>query len=201
MHSRYNKQVGRLLAQAFHGKFNMLTKMNEDDLALFFEKLLEYIPTEPSTQRMVALQQGEVIGSIAMKWKPVVDTKKSRQKLPSWRMLSQFGRWNLIKMLIGLYVLDHQPESGECYIADLVVHSDQRSKGVGKLLLQWAQQVVDMDPGLDRLSLYVSGSNPRAQQLYDQLSFQTLSRENRFILHLLFNESEWEYRVQRREGF
>lgn len=156
----------------------MLTKMNEDDLALFFEKLLEYVPTEPSTQRMVALQQGEVIGSIAMKWKPIVDTKKNKQKLPSWRIFSLFGRWNLIKMLIGLSVLDHKPESGECYIADLVVHSDQRSKGVGKLLLQWAQHVVDLDPGLDRLSLYVSGSNPRAQQLYDQLSFQTQSREN-----------------------
>ncbi|WP_232380994.1 GNAT family N-acetyltransferase [Paenibacillus tianjinensis] len=201
MQSRYNKQVGQLLAQAFHGKFNMLTKRNEDELARFFEKLLEYIPTEPSTQRMVALQQGEVIGSIAIKRKPIVDTKKSRQKLPSWRMLSQFGSWSLIKMLIGLYVLDHKPEPGECYIADLAVHPDQRSKGVGRLLLQWAQQVVEMDPGLDRLSLYVSASNPRAQQLYDQLSFQTLSRENRWILHLLFNESKWDYRVQRREGF
>lgn len=178
----------------------MLTKMNEDDLALFFEKLLEYFPTEPSTHRMVALQLGEVIGSIAIKWKPVVHRQKNKQKLPSWRICSQFGRWNHIKMLIGLCVLDHKPESGECYIADLVVHSDQRSKGVGKLLLQWAQQVVDMDPGLDRLSLYVSGSNPRAQQLYDQLSFQVQSRENRFILHLLFNESEWEYRVRRKGG-
>ncbi|MNE30591.1 Mycothiol acetyltransferase [compost metagenome] len=103
-------------------------------------------------------------------------------------------------MLIGLYVLDHKPESGECYIADLVVHSDQRSRGVGKLLLQWAQQVVEMDPGLDRLSLYVSGSNPRAQQLYDQLSFQTQSRENRYILHLLFNEMEWDYMVRREGG-
>ncbi|MDQ0113235.1 GNAT family N-acetyltransferase [Paenibacillus harenae] len=199
MQAQYNQQVGRLLAQAFRGKFQILTNMNEDDLALFFDRLLECVP-EPSTQRMVALQQGEVIGSIAIKWKPAIDTKKNNQKLPSWRNFSIFGRWNLIKMLIGLYVLDYKPESGECYIADIVVHSDYRSKGVGKLLLQWAQRVVDMDPSLDRLSLYVSGSNPRAKQLYEQLSFRTHSEENRMISHLLFNEPKWDYMVETREG-
>lgn len=201
MQAQYNGQVGRLLAQAFHGKFQMLTNMKEDDLALFFEKLLEYGGAEPSTQRMVALQQGEVIGSIAIKWRPAHGVNKNKQKLPSWRILSLLGRWNLIKMLIGLYVLDHRPEPGECYIADLAVHSDQRSKGVGKLLLQWAQQAVEMNPALDRLSLHVSGSNPRAKQLYDQLSFETQSRENRYILHLLFNESRWDYMVQRKGGY
>lgn len=200
MQARYNRQVGRLLAQAFHGKFQMLTNMNEGDLALFFEKLLEYVPTEPSTQRVVALQQGEVIGSIAMKWKPRNDAKKNKQQLPPWEIFSRFGRWNLINMRIALYVLDHKPEFGGCYIADLVVRSDQRSKGVGRILLQWAQHVVDLDPDLDRLSLHVSGSNPRAKQLYGRLSFQTHSCENRWILHLLFNESRWDYMVQRREG-
>lgn len=199
MQARYNGQVGRLLAQAFQGKFQKLTGMSEDDLALCFEKLQEYMPTEPSTQRMVALQQGEVIGSIAVKWKPVMDAAKNRRELPPWSVFNLLGRWNLIKMLIGLYVLDHQPESGECYIVDLVVRSDQRSKGVGRLLLQWAQHVVDLNPGLDCLSLHVSGSNPRAKQLYEQSSFQTHSRENRFITHLLFKESKWDYMVHRRE--
>lgn len=200
MQAKYSQQVGRLLAQAFYGKFQMLTNMNEDDLALFFEKLLVYGPTELSTQRMVALQQGEVIGSIAIKGRPIIGSK-TKQKQPLWRIFSRFGRWNLIKLLIGLYVLDHKPQSGECYIADLVVQSDQRSKGVGRLLLQWAQHVVNLDPSLDRLSLYVSDSNPRAKQLYDQLSFRTHSRENRFILHLLFNESKWDYMVKRKEDF
>ncbi|MFU1798104.1 GNAT family N-acetyltransferase [Paenibacillus azoreducens] len=35
-------------------------------------------------------------------------------------------------MLIGLSFLDHKPQAGECYIADVVVHPDHRSKGVGK---------------------------------------------------------------------
>lgn len=202
MQAQYNQQVGVLLAQAFHGKFQMLTNMDEDELALFFEKLLESFPTGPSIQRMVALQQGEIIGTIAIKMNrtPSIGTKSNKQTMPPWRTCRQFGSWNLIKMLIGLYVLDHQPKSGECYIADLVVRTDQRSKGVGKLLLQWAQHVVEIDPGLDRLSLYVSGSNPRAKQLYDQLSFRTHSRENRSLLQLLFNESRWDYMVQRKGG-
>ncbi|WP_246021791.1 GNAT family N-acetyltransferase [Paenibacillus zeisoli] len=202
MQAKYNGQVGRLLAQAFLGKFQMLTSLNEDDLALFFEQMLEYVGAESSTQRMVALQQGEVIGSISIRWRLVHGIPpKINEKLPPWRILSQFGRWNLIKMLIGLYVLDHEPEPYECYIADLAVRSDQRSKGVGKLLLQWAQQAVAMNPALDRLTLHVSGSNPRAKQLYEQLSFQTHSRENRYMLRLLFNESRWDYMVQWKGGY
>lgn len=50
-------------------------------------------------------------------------------------------------MWIGLYVLDHNPAPGECYIADIVVHSDYR-----------------------------------------------------WIMHLLFKESKWDYMVQKREG-
>lgn len=46
----------------FRGKFQTLTKMNNDDLAPFFEKLFEHTPTDPASQRMVALQEREAFG-------------------------------------------------------------------------------------------------------------------------------------------
>lgn len=194
MQAKYNPQVSRMLVHGFRGKFQTLTNMNDDDLALFFEKLFEHFHTEPSSQRMVALQDGEVIGTISIKWKPVSDRK---QKLPSWKNFNRLGKWNLLKMLIGLSLLDHKPQAGECYIADIVVHPDHRSKGIGKLLLQWAQHFVQTEPHLDVLSLHVVGSNQRAKHLYELLSFQTHLQKKSLVRHLLFKESKWDYMLMK----
>lgn len=58
MQAKYNQQVSRLLVHGFRGKFQSLTSLNDDDLALFFEKLFDHFPTEPASQRIVALQDG-----------------------------------------------------------------------------------------------------------------------------------------------
>ncbi|WGU97839.1 hypothetical protein QJQ58_07405 [Paenibacillus dendritiformis] len=68
MQAKYNPQVGRLLVHGFRGKFQHLTNMSDEDLALFFEKLFEHIPAEPASRRIVALQEGEVIGTLSIKW-------------------------------------------------------------------------------------------------------------------------------------
>ncbi len=196
MHPMYNPQVGRLLVHGFRGKFQTLTNMNDDDLALFFEKLFDHFPTEPASQRMVTLQEGEVIGTISVKWKPESDMKQ-KQVFPSRKSFNQFGRWNLLKMLIGLSLLDHKPQAGECYIADVAVHPDHRSKGVGKLLLQWAQHFAQTEPHLNLLSLHVVGNNPRAKYLYERLSFRTHLQQNSLARHLLFNESKWDYMMMK----
>ncbi|KPV56683.1 acetyltransferase [Paenibacillus sp. A3] len=192
MQAKYNPQVGRLLVLGFGGKFQNLTNMNDGELALFFEKLLDHFPTNPASQRMVALQEGEVIGTISIKWK---SESAAKQKLPSWKNFNRFGTWKLLKMLIGLYLFDHKPKAGECYISDVVVHPDHRGKGVGKLLLQWAQYFVQTKQSLDRLSLYVSGKNPRAKHLYEQLLFRTHSQSKSLVWHLLFKEMKWDYMV------
>ncbi|MGG3508552.1 GNAT family N-acetyltransferase [Paenibacillus lautus] len=196
MHSKYNSQVSRLYVHGFHGKFQTLTNMNEDELALFFEKYFDQYPTNPASQRMIALQDGEVIGTISIKRK-IETSIKNKQRKFSWKSFKSFGKWNVFKMSIGLYLFDYKPQDGECYIADVVVHPDHRSKGVGKLLMQWVQDFVQAEPNLDRLSLHVSGKNPRARFLYERLSFHTHLQENSIFWHFLFNEKEWYYMVMK----
>lgn len=94
-------------------------------------------------------------------------------------------------MSIGLYLFDYKPKNGECYIADVVSIQNMAAK----LLMQWAQDIVQAAPNLDRLSLHVSGKNPRAKDLYEKLSFHTHLQEKSIIWHFLFNEKEWYYMV------
>ncbi|WMT40940.1 GNAT family N-acetyltransferase [Paenibacillus sp. D2_2] len=94
---------------------------------------------------MVALQDGDVLGTMSIKWE-AKSSMKQQKKLPPWKSFDMIGKWTLFKMLLGLHFLEHKPQARECYILDIVVHPDHRGKGVGKLLLQWAQHFVQTDP-------------------------------------------------------
>lgn len=194
MQAKYNKQISRLLVHGFRGKFKPLSNLNDEDLAHFFEKLFDYFPVEPASQRIVALQDEEVIGSLSIKWKAESNLKQEKQKFP-WQAFKMFEKWTLVKLFLALYFLNHQPQARECYIADVSVHPAHRGKGVGKQLLQWAQHYVQTEPFLDVLSLHVSGKNQRAKHLYEQLSFHTHYQKNSLARYLIFNEFKWDYMV------
>lgn len=197
MQDKYNAQVGRLLVHGFRGKFQHLTKLSEENLAFFFEKLLEQSPSEPASCRIVALQAGEVIGTLSIKWGASAEVQETTSKLPVWKDVNYIGKWNLLILVIGLSLLEHKPLAKECYIADVAVHPHHRSKGVGRLLLEWAQQFALAELGLSLLSLHVAGSNPRAKQLYEQLSFSTYKQEYSILRHFFFNEGTWNYMTRR----
>lgn len=199
MQAKYNQPVSRLLVESFRNKFQPLTKMSDSELARCFEILLHHFPDEPASQRAVAVQNGEVVGTLSLKWKTAEEAKQENL-FPPWDEFKTFGKWQLLKLTIGLYFLTHQLKVGECYIADVAVHPLHQGKGVGKLLMQWALNEWQDRPQLDQLSLHVSGKNQRAKQLYEQLSFCTQTRQQSLTSLLLFKEYEWEYMVRQREA-
>lgn len=69
------------------------------------------------------------------------------------------------------------PPPASLHIAHLAVNANQRGKGVGTQLLDFAQQRAQ-ELGIDKLSLDVASANPRAQQLYQRQGFQ-LAKSNR----------------------
>ncbi|MGG4146648.1 GNAT family N-acetyltransferase [Paenibacillus algorifonticola] len=195
MRAEYNGQVGQLLALGFHRKFHTLAKLNERILALFFERLLRHFPNEPAALRVVAVQAGKVVGTLSIKWKPETELYSStaQSELLPWREFRMFGKWAVFKLLLGLYLLSYKPQAGECYIADISVHPNHQGKGIGKLLLGWAEHYARTQPFFKVLSLHVSSQNPGAKRLYEQLSFQTNRKERSLLNHVLFREFEWEY--------
>ncbi|MFD1175908.1 GNAT family N-acetyltransferase [Paenibacillus puldeungensis] len=207
MQAKYNRQVSYLLVHGFRGKFYPLTKLGDNELALFFEKLLDHFPEQNASQRMVAIQEGEVIGTLLVKWKvesgsddKTVKHQQNSQPEPRlWQAFSSFGKWNVIKMMTGLHLLSHKPQVGEYYIADLSVHPHHQGKGTGKLLLQWAKQYAHSHPSFKFLSLHVSSRNLGAKRLYEQLSFCTHEKERSPLRFLFFREWKWDYMTLEKE--
>ncbi|RKN83942.1 N-acetyltransferase [Paenibacillus ginsengarvi] len=196
MQVQHSAQVAQLLVHGFRGKFQALTSASDETLSLFFERLLAGAPASPTSRRLVALHGGEVVATVSLKRKAGFDTtQQPRNGTLQWSDLRMLGKWNLIKMLIGFYALDHEPRDGECYISDLAVRPDQRGNGIGGQLLQWARDYVHNEPSLSMLSLHVAASNESARQLYERQSFRTHAELNSFLLRLLFHEPKWLYMV------
>ncbi|MEK5437499.1 GNAT family N-acetyltransferase [Paenibacillus sp. FSL R5-0923] len=137
----------------------MQKSLSDDTLTLFFEKLFDHFPSKPTSLRMVALQEGAVIGTISIKWKSESDMNH-KQKLSSWKNFNRFGKWNLLKMKIRVHLFEYNPQVGEYNISDVTINPDHRGERVGKLLLQWAQHFVQSEPSSNMLCLHVSGENP-----------------------------------------
>lgn len=199
MQAEYNRQVSHLLVDAFYGKFYPLTRLEPGGLAALFEHLLDAFPQEPASQRLVALQEGEVIGTLCLKRKAEADLLAGADnipvRLPRMKDITRGGQRKMFKLLTALHFLDHKPQEGECYIADLSVHPKARGQGVGKQLLIWAQHYASSDPHLEVLSLHVSGHNQGAKRLYEHISFRTQAEEHSLVRLLLFHEWRWEYMV------
>ncbi|KQN97751.1 GNAT family N-acetyltransferase [Paenibacillus sp. Leaf72] len=195
MQAKYNRQVGQLLVHGFKEKFFKLSKLNDSILALFFEKLLEHFPNEPATHRVVALQAGNIVGTLSIKWWPESELEGSTPQpmLPLWREFRIFGKGALLKLLLGLYFLSYKPQPGECYIADVTVHPNYRGEGIGKLMLGWAELYARAHPSFNVLSLHVSSHNLGAKRLYEQLSYHMHRKERSLLKYMLFHELEWEY--------
>ncbi|WP_019912581.1 GNAT family N-acetyltransferase [Paenibacillus sp. HW567] len=199
MEAKYNREVSYLIADGFSSKFGRLSRLAHNELALFFERLLDVFPEETASQRMVALQEGTVIGTLSIQWQPGAGAgdaaARSLTKFQLTEEMNQFGKWKVLKLAAALYFLNHKPQAGECYIADLSVHTWHRGKGVGKLLLQWAHQYAVGQPLLNYLSLHVSGSNQGAKRLYEQQSFRTHEKEISLLSYVLFHEWKWDYMI------
>ncbi|WP_340003596.1 GNAT family N-acetyltransferase [Paenibacillus sp. FSL K6-0276] len=200
-HEQDHITVSRLLVNSFQGKFQTLVPLEDDDIANLLIGLWEQDPKSATTQQIVAKENGEVVGTLSLKWK---DNRSSdRIKLKSSHPISfsqlfkQFGYLNVCKFMVGLYFLNYQPEANECYVEHLAVRSSHRNKGIGKQLLSWAIDFANNRSEIDKLTLHVADNNKRAINMYQQMDFDIEQSNYNGIRRLLFKEPIWHYMTWR----
>lgn len=203
--ARYQEQDHRavcsLLVDAFHGKFHSLIPLEDDDITELLLGLWEHEQHLESSQQFVAKENGEVVGTLSLKWQGARSSERSKIKSshPSSfsQLFKQFGYINVCKLMVGLYFLNYQPRAKECYVEHLAVRSSHRNKGIGNQLLSWAINFVNSHSEVDKLTLHVAKNNKRAIHLYQQMDFAIDQTNYSGIRHLLFKEANWHYMTRR----
>lgn len=80
------------------------------------------------------------------------------------------GIWRALLMS----VLERGVKPGEMQIDGIAVHDDARCRGVGSALMAALEQRA-LELGLEKLSLDVIDTNPRARALYERLGFEVVA--------------------------
>ncbi|MBC1654696.1 GNAT family N-acetyltransferase [Listeria welshimeri] len=86
-----------------------------------------------------------------------------------------------------LSLLSHKPTTDERYIDFITVSSDFRGQGIGKKLISYCKESFHTE----RLTLYVAKNNTHAYQLYQNLGFQVVEKENSTFMGVLTGIKEW----------
>ncbi|WP_434751135.1 GNAT family N-acetyltransferase [Paenibacillus amylolyticus] len=190
--------AAQLMAYGFGHKFQKSSSISTADLALVFEQLLLSSPHQAVGVRFAALENDVLIGTMALKWKGhEIVRKVDTAPIQWWSMRSHTGCWRLLHIMSCIHLLKHEPEAGECYIEDIVVHPHRQGKGVGRQLLARAQQYMLQTKQLTYLSLHVARQNQKAMQMYERYHFRKQNSTNSLLTALLLGEHQWNYMTRK----
>ncbi|MDO7907706.1 N-acetyltransferase [Paenibacillus sp. JX-17] len=196
MKEEYEASVSRLLLEGFRRKFQCGTGLNDEQLQLLLERLLVMDEQRGKGQRIVAIQEDSIVGSLSLQFqvrsRPSI---KARDLLPVWKGIRGVGWWAALGFAGRLVCLSHRPALGEMYIADVSVHERFRGAGVGTTMLGWALREAALRPEIRYTTLHVSGSNLGAKRLYERLGFRTLESQRSAFMAWLTGEQEWNYMI------
>ncbi len=185
------ESVASIIMNSFKSKFKALASLSDYDLIELL-KQAGYVERTGFEGYLVAEKDNKVVGVMLLKWEG-----QKRPKAPPKPGFLKLGRMygflNLIKLQLGLSLLEESIDYGECYIEHIAVDPNERGFGIGTQLINYGKDIVENNPSLNKYTLYVAASNISAVQLYQNLGFRVKSRQNSAITQLLFKERSWLY--------
>ncbi|MBS7344128.1 MAG: GNAT family N-acetyltransferase [Caryophanon sp.] len=151
--------IAPLIVDAIGDIAQRLTAQTEPKLVLdTLQQLIKGTNSRHSYEHTyVAVENGQVIG-IAVLYDGKIGASLDRQ-LEQW--LAAQGR---------PVSIDVEAHEDEFYIDTICVHADGRGKGIGTLLLQFAEQEAKRR-GFTKISLNVELEKTRARQLYERVGY------------------------------
>ncbi|MFB9329964.1 GNAT family N-acetyltransferase [Paenibacillus aurantiacus] len=186
-----HRETCQLIASSFRDKFQALLPVDELRLA---EALAACVPDKNGAEmRMVALMDGNIVGSIGLTRAGGMANAGTRWRLALDGLRREHGVWRACKFAVGMALLHYKPQFHECYIDHIAVRASHRNLGIGSNLLVWAKRYVRDCPDLGRLTLHVAGSNKGAVLLYERHGFATIREMSSMWSGMLLKESHWRY--------
>lgn len=187
--------VSHILSECFFDKFHRLISLDKEDISLFLERT-GFVLSQSFPGFFVAELNGEVGGILLLKWKdqpvPPADTTAFE--------LIHLGLFRVLKLYVGLWLLNHAPKDKECYVDFIAVNPLYQGRGVGSQLLSFAEEFA-ANNNLTSLSLYVASQNKGAMALYTRLGFVVQKTVNSLLTRFFVGFDEWKFMSKNVDGF
>jgi ribosomal protein S18 acetylase RimI-like enzyme len=132
------------------------------------------------THCIAAIRSGQLAGILAIK-----DHQGSFVNPTLRSMIAGYGLLGGAWRLFALGLIDHSPAAGELYVDGVAVAEGMRGTGIGSRLFTVLERIAT-DRGIQKISLAVIDTNPRAQALYERLAFAATARQTMWPLDRLF---------------
>lgn len=180
----------RLHHEAFADKFGAAFGRSGTELGL--EAMAEAWRRQgPSALRgmLVAVVDQRVVGTVSIRTAEMGGDTSGQAELAFHKVL---GAWGALRSIFALSLLDHTIERHEGYITDVAVLGEFRRRGIARALLRRAEEEARLR-AKSYLGLYVSGANPHARSLYEQLGFTGWRVRRSLWASLILRQGTWIY--------
>lgn len=167
-------QVAEQLCKAFADKFTEKTLLSERQVKQLIKMLWLEETSVFGVQSYVLKEDDEVVGTFGI-------TIRKRKKLTVSfvaKVLAAIHVLGIKRLLrfaeIGLET-NRKPDKNELYIDFLAVKESKRNQHLGHRLLKEIDQLIERNPAIEKISLYVLKDNDRALHLYKKQGFKVVT--------------------------
>ncbi len=180
------EQVALLQYYAFINKFRAMVKNKDTHIKDFMTEYYNITLKEPKSNLYVFKRNDTVLGLLSIAGKDVPKETGFPSVGYLFKSVKNLGLINSLKFFLGLTVLDSKPANNmNSYIATIAVSEKHRGKGVGTMILEFAQHLA-IEKGFNGLTLYVTTDNAGAIRVYERFGFSILKEEkSRFFKSLI----------------
>jgi ribosomal protein S18 acetylase RimI-like enzyme len=188
--------VAAVLEDAFSDKMRIIFGKQPEKT----RTLLENIYTGPVRRgydgMLVAEQDGRIVGTLLIE--PMHHTTPENRAFVHVAT-RELGMPRVVMASFLLWLVGHEPESGEAYISDVGVAADCQEQGIGQQLMQHAEQWARSHRRA-RLTLWVAATNNRAIHVYEKAGFDIMKTKSSWLTRLAFGIRRWYFMEKRLDG-
>ncbi|AKA71585.1 GNAT family N-acetyltransferase [Clostridium scatologenes] len=181
----YFKDVVSLLVSSFESKFFHRQNLTSNNIEDILDHIWNIKQEDLGYLHFVAKNDKKIVGVILIR---VGNSLKSDNKIPLFSLCCRYGFFNILFFLFKLYFLTISM-SKDCYIEHIAVDKSMRGKGVGKLLISYAEEAL-RNMKFRSLFLVVAESNP-AKHLYYREGFKDVEHINSPFKGYFIGISKW----------
>ncbi|BCR36510.1 GNAT family N-acetyltransferase [Mariniplasma anaerobium] len=182
-------QVVDILILSFESKFKKLTNLETNNLKSYMMDALLF-DNQPQDGYFVATIKNEVVGVVKATYSNKAKVNNTN-KTSFFYLEKKYGLRNVIKLRFAMILLSDSTNKGEYYIEHIAVSERARGHGIGTKLLEKVFDEANRLDEIDKVTLYVAGTNQGAVKLYERIGFKTIKKRKSFLMQLVFKKRTW----------